>query len=739
MSRPPSLKERVQRRAPLTLRIAAKRALVGTVGACVRVTARVVGAGRHLLHLAVKHGLDLDRAWPTRPQAVPSAALKDELWGARDFLLLMDAPRARDRKSDTPVLTSIIIPVFNKADYTFQALRSLLREVDLDEHEIIIVDNASTDETPRLLAHFAAHVTVVRNEENRGFVDACNQGAARARGQYLIFLNNDTVVLPGWQRALVETVERDERVGAVGSLFLYPDDTIQEAGAIIWCDGAAHHCGWGHRADDRRFNYAREVDYCSGASLLIRKELFDRLGGFDARYAPAYYEDADLCMGVRALGYKVIYQPASRLIHYEGMTAGRDTGAGLKRFQLVNREKFVAKWREILARDHLPHDPANIARAADRKQGPHLIVFDERVPTPDRDAGSARMLFILRTLAREHRVVFVPMNRPEWPEYERRLWQAGIETASVVEYPRLLRERRFAAAVFGRPPVAAAFLPRCKRAGLRVVFDMVDAHFLRLAREHAVTNDPQTAAEAARSRTLELKLARRSDLVWCTSLEDQKVVAAGAPGVHIEIIPTIHELHERGLPFAERQHLLFIGNLAHRPNSDGVLYFLREVYPLVRQALPLVELDIIGDNPAEISAYADGAVRVRGYVPDVAPFWQTRRVFVAPLRYGAGVKGKIGEALAHGLPVVTTTVGAEGMGLAHKESAMIVDDAQAFAAAIIQLYTQCELWQRLADHGYEHIARHFTPARIAPVIEESIRELGTQQSHMVARAPQTES
>jgi glycosyltransferase involved in cell wall biosynthesis len=165
-----------------------------------------------------------------------------------------------------------------------------------------------------------------------------------------------------------------------------------------------------------------------------------------------------------------------------------------------------------------------------------------------------------------------------------------------------------------------------------------------------------------------------------------------------------------------------------------VLYLLREVYPLIRQALPGIELDIIGDNPAEIAAYAAADVRVRGYVPDVAPFWQARRVFVAPLRYGAGVKGKIGEALAHGLPVVTTTVGAEGMGLVHGESALLTDTAEGFAAAIVQLYTERELWQRIADNGYELIARHYTPASIAPIIEESIRELGAPKSHAVARA-----
>lgn len=723
MANAPSLKERLKQRAPLALKLWAKRALVGTVGACVRVTARVVGFAERALHLAVKHGLDLDRAWPTRVHAVPSAALKDEALGAHDFLFLIAAARAQ---RPAQPLTSIIIPVFNKVEYTFQCLRSLLREVDLSANEIIVVNNASTDETPQLLAHFNALITVVNNEENRGFVDACNQGALLARGRYLIFLNNDTTVLLGWWRGLVETVERAATCGAVGSLFLYPNGLIQEAGAIVWRDGAAFHYGWGWRADDRRCNFAREVDYCSGASLLIRKELFDQLGGFDRRFAPAYYEDVDLCMGVRALGYKVIFQPASRLIHYEGVTAGRDTGTGLKRYQVVNRDKFVAKWHETLAQAHEAHDLALVERAANRKRGPRILVFDERIPTPDRDAGSARMLFILRALNSWARPLFVPMNRPERPDYERRLWHEGIETASAGVYPRLLRERKFYAAIMSRPPVAAAIMPALRRADrqIKIVFDMVDAYFLRLEREHAVTHDASVAKEAARYRKLETKLAGRSDLVWCNSSEDKRAMQAIVPGVRIEVIPTIHELHERGRSFDDRSGLLFIGNLAHRPNSDGMLHFLRAVLPLVRESLPYVTLDIVGDNaPPELLAQASAQVRVLGYVPNVEPLWQSRRVFVAPLRYGAGVKGKVGEALAHGLPVVTTPIGAEGMGLTDGESVLLADAPQAFAAAVVALYTQPELWQRLADNGHQRIAQHFTPEVIAQVINDSIREL----------------
>ena len=716
-------KEALRERLPLSFKLSLKRLFVGTVAAALRLGARAVNLIDRVLLTATTHGLDFHRAWnvKARPQA-PNV----QPWGAADFLFVMDAIAGRRDAApapDRPVRTSIVLLAYNKIEYTFQCLRSIFREVDLAETEIIVVDNGSRDETARVLSYLEGFVRVITVEQNAGFLDACNLGARAARGRYLILLNNDIVLLPGWLRPLLATVEADPEVGAVGSMFLYPNGILQEAGAIIWQDGEAMHYGWGHSPEDKRFNFAREVDCCSGASLLIRKELFDRLGGLDRRYAPAYYEDADLCFGVRALGYKVIYQPFSRVIHHEGITFGTNVNVGFKRFQVINREKFYAKWRDRLEREHYARARANVVRASDRRRGARVIVFDERVPTPDRDAGSARMLFILRTLARNYRTVFVPMNRPEWPEYERRLWQEGIETASVADYSRLLRTRKFAVAVVSRPPVAAALMPQLKRAGLRFVFDMVDAHFLRFAREHAVTNDPQVAAQAAHYRKLETRLARLSDLTWCVSVEEKKAVAEVAPGTHIKVIPTIHEPHGRGLPFADRQNLLFIGNLAHRPNSDGVLYFLREVLPLVRQALPDIELDIIGDNPAEIAAYADARVRVHGYVPDVSAFWQTRRVFVAPLRYGAGVKGKIGEALAHGLPCVTTAVGAEGMGLAHDESAMITDTPQAFADAVVQLYTQRELWQRLADNGYAHIARHFTPEVIAPVIDDSMKEL----------------
>jgi GT2 family glycosyltransferase len=630
------------------------------------------------------------------------------------------------------IQTSIIIPVFNKAGFTFQCIRSLMQEIDFSENEVIVVDNASTDPTAAVLAHFENLVRVIRNEENRGFGEACNQGAVAARGKYLLFLNNDTVVMAGWLDTLVETVEADLKTGAVGSMLLYPDGSIQEAGAIIWNNGEAHHYGWGASPDDGRFNFAREVDYCSGASLLIRKEVFERLGGFDRRFAPAYYEDVDLCFGVRSLGYKVMYQPASRLIHFEGTTAGADISTGFKRFQVINQQKFVEKWRGALEREQFPQDLKQLAAASNRNHDrPRVVVFDERVPSPDRDAGSLRMFLILKTLAQWCHVIFVPFNRPQSLDYERGLWKEGIETADAVDYRRLLKHKNVKAAIVSRPSMGAVFIHRIRRVnpGVRIIFDMVDTHFLRFQREHEISGEAVALAEAIRYRKLEGELAQQSDLVWSASGEDKLVMQREVPGKRIEVVPTIHELRDCGKPFAEREGLLFIGNLAHRPNDDAVLFFMREVYPVLLRNLPNVHLDIIGPNPsAAIMAHNSEAVRIRGYVPDVEPYLRDARVFVAPLRFGAGIKGKVGEAMAHGIPVVTTSIGAEGFGLTHEVDVMIADDPESFASAIEQLYSQQELWERLAQHSRLRIEQHFTPEVIAETINNSIKEVRKQTS-----------
>ena len=707
------MKTRLRERLPHWLRKAFRRFVVRSVAAGIHL-------GRDIVNIATTNGLDIKHEWgvvgKSKVKAVPAMA-----FSAEDFLFLTDfieheRPIPLDKSR---IRTSIIICVHNHASYTFQCLRALLPQIDLDDTEIIIVDNASSDETNRLLSKFASVVTVVMNTDNLGFVRACNQGGALAVGRYLVFLNNDTLVHSGWLDYLIETVESDASIGAVGSMLLYPDGSLQEAGGIVWRNGNAANYGRGDDPEQHRFSFAREVDYCSAAALLVRKDLFSKLGGFDERYAPAYYEDTDLCFGIRSLGFKVVYQPLAQVTHWEGTTGGADVGRGVKRYQAINQIKFAQKWEEVLQRDHLEDQSGSIERAADRRPGPRIIVCDNGVPTPDQDSASLRMFFILQFLTRVGRPVFVPVNQAPINEYKTILEKHGIEVVPRLESKPFIADHDCKVAILSRAAVADEMFSSIRRINkdVKIVFDSVDIHSLRLAREGALTRDPVLAAEAEFRKIQELNLIRRTDQTWCVSEDDKAVFEDQVPTAQIKVIPNIHVLRGRGKRFEDREGLFFIGSFMHRPNRDAIQYFLESIYPLVCRVLPDVNFYVAGSHMTdEILAYGSETVRMLGHVRDPDNIFKRSRLLVAPLRFGSGMKGKIGQALSYGLPVVTTTIGAEGFRFRKGCEALVADDATAFAKAVAQAYSDRELWQELSDNGYRYVQDNLSP----PVVSERI-------------------
>ena len=603
------------------------------------------------------------------------------------------------------VEVSIIIPVFNQFQHTHACVASLQTVEEPVPFEVIVVDDCSTDETTELVPQMDG-VVYVRNETNSGFIISCNLGAEKARGEYLVFLNNDTIVTKGWLTALLDTFDEEQEAGIVGSKLVYPDGRLQEAGGIIWRDAS----GWNYgKFDDPKkpeYNHLREVDYCSAAALMIPKALFQRLGGFDLRYAPAYYEDTDLAFKVRRNGYKVFYQPFSEIIHCEGATGGTDLSCGAKKHQEINRLTFVENWAMELATRPINGDLASLQElSAGRK---HILVIDHHLPMPDRDSGSLRMFQILKLLHQlGHRVTFIPDNLADIPPYTGELQKRGIE---VYHHPYIKSVREYLVAHGSKFDVV--LLSRCDFAGKhildvrlhapqsRIIFDTVDLHFLREHREAQLTGDPEARFKAEEKQRLEHALIERADETWVVSSVEQQLLKKEWPDASIQVVSNIVDIPGSGTPFGLRRGWLFIGSFLHSPNIDAVLFFVEKIYPLVSQRLRDAKFYIIGDKaPPEVVALANENIVVAGLQRDVRQFFDSVKLSVAPLRYGAGVKGKINQSMAFGVPVVATSLAVEGMDLSDHEDVLVADEPEDFAHALIELYESEELWNRLSENG----------------------------------------
>ncbi|MDD3253993.1 MAG: glycosyltransferase [Lachnospiraceae bacterium] len=626
-------------------------------------------------------------------------------------------------------MVSIVIPVYNQIHYTYACLLSILEFTKDVTYEVIIADDVSTDATEHL-AEYAEGLVICRNTSNQGFLRNCNNAAQQAKGRYVMFLNNDTQVTEGWLRALVDLIEADPTIGMVGSKLVYPDGRLQEAGGIIWSDGSGWNYGRLDNPDKPEYNYVKDVDYISGAAILLSNDLWKQIGGFDTRFAPAYCEDSDLAFEVRKAGYRVVYQPLSRVVHFEGVSNGTDVeGTGLKRYQVANARKLKEKWADEFAKQCVNDGNPNPFRARERSMGKKIIlVVDHYVPTYDRDAGSKTTYQYLKMFLQKGYVVkFLGDNFMHEEPYSTELQQIGIEILYGPEYQvgiwDWLRDHGddIAVAYLNRPHIASKYIDYIlDNTDIKVIYYGHDLHFLRESREYQITGDLKIKEDAEYWKSIELTLMSKAAVSYYPSYIERDAIHEIDDTIPVkDITAYVFDIFKTDIQadFAKREGLLFVGGFAHPPNVDAVLWFAKDIYPRIRQQMEAAgqkapDFYVVGSKVTEeiraLEQPGNGII-IKGFVSEeeLTELYASCKLVVVPLRYGAGVKGKVVEAIYNGAPIVTTSIGAEG--IPQVEDVLLVEDEpDAFADATARLYQDDAACRELCEKTQSYIREHFS-------------------------------
>jgi GT2 family glycosyltransferase/SAM-dependent methyltransferase/glycosyltransferase involved in cell wall biosynthesis len=638
---------------------------------------------------------------------------------------------------------SLVIPLHSGARLTAACLESVIDHTGETAYEVILIDDGADRETKALLANVHG-ARILVNETNIGYLRSVKRGADEARGEWLVLCNNDIEVREGWLDAMLDCGDRSPDVAVVTPKYLYPNGSLNEAGGIIWPDGTGMNYGRGYDPSLFHYEFTREVDYGSAAALLVRTSFWHDAGGFDERFAPMYYEDTDLCFQARERGLRVMYEPRAIVVHLEGGTAGTDASAGHKRFQEINRAKFVEKWGPRLAEQTVPGllDPRE---ASNRARGPRVLIVDHRVPRWDMDSGSLRMKGMIdELLALGCRITLLPedvrRSVPYGPELQRlgvEVWHDDINPIGELEAigPEL------SLVIVCRPHTSSRWLDIIREVApsASVVYDTVDLHWLRESRKGSAT-DPMASpgSKAAALREIELALIRASDATLVVTKEERALVEADVPGAVVWVAPNVNPVRDHVPPVSGRAGVVFVGGFEHPPNTDAVVRIVRRVMPIVWRRLGPVPVTVVGSSaPPEVRDLASTDVEIAGWIPAVDPVLDRARVMLAPLSWGAGLKGKVTQALAAGLPVVTTSIGAEGLDAADGEQLLIADDDAGLAERVITILTDDTVWMSVSAAGQALAEAVCSPEVMHRVLAE-ILEAGSTLRSGTYRQAQTE-
>ena len=630
---------------------------------------------------------------------------------------------------DVP-LTSIVIPVYNNLSLTEQCLRSIYAIGSKSPFEIVIVDDCSSERYETLTREFPG-IRILRNERNSGFLLTANRGGREAKGEYLIFLNNDTEVQPGWMDELTTALYHHPEAGMIGSQLIHmATNRLQESGNLICKDGRMLPLGRGEKSDHPEFNYFREVDFSSAASIIMRKSVFDEMNGFDTAYAPAYFEDPDLGLRMQKAGYHNYVMPLSRVIHQEMASYGDALDERCEK----NRRFFVERWSGYLAEHSLYDTPE--AFVTERKfPRPRILYIDAEVPMADRGSGGMDAIYFMEYfLKRGYDVVFHGEYTPGYvPKYTTVLLRMGVEC--VYQPYRMIWEyissngwtfsTLFVSRIYQARCFDALLKKYCNRASY--IFNTVDLHFVREKLEADLQKDASLLQLAEQTRRYELQAASSADATIVISSKEKNLLNSEYGMKNVWHVPQMREIHGRA--DGSRSGAVFIGS-AHPPNMDGLKFFHDEILPLLPSGFRLTVVGealkkMIGETERYRSLLRCPAFEFVGFVADLGTVLDRTLLTVAPLRYGAGTKGKVASSMSYGVPCVSSRFGTEGTGMVHGENILIADTPAEFARSIREVMSNAALWRQISDGGLRFLRDNYSREYVDSIMDdlmESVRK-----------------
>ena len=652
----------------------------------------------------------------------------------RNLQLFLDADCSWQFPSSQNPRVSVIIPVFNRADLTLQCLQALAAE-SVNCLEVIIIDNASSDETTRLFSRIEG-VRYIRNEKNLHFLEGSNQGAALARGEYLLFLNSDTRVMPGSIAAALENFAHAADVGAVGAKLILPDGTLQEAGSIIWRDGTCLGYGRGDAPSRAPYQFRRAVDFCSGAFLLTPRRLFEQLNGFDLDFKPAYYEEVDYCLRLWKLGYKVVYEPGSVIWHYEFASSKR-TDDALK-LQRERQALIVAKHGQYLSFKPNPSSKAVIEAREGGARRRRVLWIDERIPHLKYGAGYPRAREILKVIqSLDASVTLYPAIYQEPEESWGQIYSTlprEVEVAALDGYgpgslAQFLSDRSgYYDTIFVSRPETMRLVRKVLNAspapidcGL-ITYDAEALFSNRELLESKIKGHPLTPDEYTQMVKRELSLAEGVRGITTVSSSEANIFREhGFSKVStlshaVSISSTVKGFHQRN-------GILFVGAIHGDggPNYDAVRWFCSQVLPILRANGEDSPVYVVGYNRSTtLSEFTKLGVQIVGEVPEVGPWFDRCRVFIAPTRFSAGIPLKVVEALSHGIPAVITPLLQQQLGWSANFPALSADSPENFAKSVHELLRNEPLWNKLSSGSTDTVMQQFSQAAMRSTLQEII-------------------